>query len=456
MWRMAGIDRVQSMNTLQIVILAAGHGTRMKSDLPKILHSLGGRPALQYVLDLAHQMIPTEVVLVVSPALQDLQTPFSHKTVVQHPALGTGDAVRSAVPHLQEAGHVLVLYGDTPLIRKETLDRMVHLGQTNPELAVIVLGMRAPGSQDYARLLLNAQGGLEEIIEYKDATLVQRELPLCNSGVMLIRGDLLKGFLEALTPNNASKEYYLTDLVKMARAQGLPCGMVEGEASEFMGINTRQDLAQAEAILQDRWRDQAMTQGVTLVDPKTVYLSYDTTLASDVTVHPFVTFGPGVVIETGAEILSFCCLRQAHIGSGAVVGPFAHLRDGVVLQEKAEIGNFVEVKKSTFGAGAKAKHLSYIGDAEVGKKANIGAGTITCNYDGVRKSKTQIGEGAFIGSNCSLVAPVSIGDRAIVGAGSVLTQDVAPEALAVARAKQTSIEKGAEKLRKKQQQRKDA
>jgi len=446
---------VRLMNTLQIVILAAGHGTRMQSDLPKILHPLGGRPALDYVLDLAQRMTSTQSILVVSPALQGLTTPFSHTTVVQHPARGTGDAVRCALPHLKAQGHVLVLYGDTPLIRQETLERMVALSRATPELAVIVLGMRPEKRDGYARLSLNRQGELEEIIEYKDATPAQRELPLCNSGVMLIRADLLKGFLENLTPNNASQEYYLTDLVKMARTQGYSCGVVEGEASEFMGINTRQDLAQAEAILQDRWREQAMTQGVTLVDPQTVYLSYDTALASDVTIHPFVTFGPGVVLEKGAEVLSFCHLRQTHVGAGAVVGPFAHLRDGVVLEERAEIGNFVEIKKSTFGGGAKAKHLSYIGDAAVGAGANVGAGTITCNYDGVRKSKTHIGEGAFVGSNCSLVAPVSIGDRAIVGAGSVITQDVASDALAVARAKQTALEKGAERFRKKQLQRKD-
>lgn len=443
------------MNKLQIIILAAGHGTRMKSDLPKILHTLGGRPSLHYVLDLAQSLRPQRVVLVVSPGLKDLTTPFSHQTVVQPLAQGTGDGVRCALPLLTEQGHVLVLYGDTPLIQKETVDRMVKLSQTNPDLGVLVLGMRGEASEGYARLRFNAQGGLEEIIEFKDATPEQRALPFSNSGVMLIRADLLKGFINALVPNNAAGEYYLTDLVKMARAQGLACAMVEGGACEFMGINTRQDLARAEATLQDRWRDKALQSGVTLVDPKTVYFSYDTVFASDVTLHPFVTFGPGVVLEKGATILSFCCLSHALVGPGAVVGPFAHLREGVILEEKSEIGNFVEVKKSAFGVGAKAKHLSYIGDTEVGTKANIGAGTITCNYDGVRKSKTQIGEGAFIGSNCSLVAPLSIGAHAIVGAGSVLVQDVQSEALAVARAKQTSVEKGALRFRKKQQQRKD-
>lgn len=440
---------------LHIVILAAGQGTRMKSDLPKILHPLGGRPLLYYVLDLAQQMNSQDTVLVVSPVLKDIETPFSHKTVVQHPARGTGDAIKCALPHLKEEGHVLVLYGDTPLIQPETLDRLILLSQNQPELAVILLGMSPQDAQGYARLLLNERGDLEDVVEYKDLTPSQKEIPLCNSGVMLIRADLLGTFLPSLTANNAAKEYYLPDLVKIARQQGYACGVVEGDTSEFMGINTQQDLAQAEAVLQERWRDQAMTAGVTLKDPNHVYFSYDTKVDSDITIHPFVVLGPGVVLEKGAEIFPFCQLSDTHVGQGAHVGPFAHLRGGVILQEKAEIGNFVEVKKSTFGVRAKAKHLSYIGDAEIGSHANIGAGTITCNYDGFHKSKTSIGEGVFIGSNCALVAPLSIGDHAIVGAGSVVTKDVESHGLAIARGNQTVIEKGADTFRAKRQKRKD-
>ncbi|OJW54009.1 MAG: UDP-N-acetylglucosamine diphosphorylase/glucosamine-1-phosphate N-acetyltransferase [Alphaproteobacteria bacterium 41-28] len=443
------------MNNLQILILSAGHGTRMKSDVPKILHPLGGRPVLHYVLDLVHLMTPQEVVLVVSPLLKDIKTPFVHQTVVQHPAQGTGDAVKCALPFLKTTGHVLVLYGDTPLIRQETLDRMISASHSHPERAVIVLGMRPLDKQNYARLLLNEKGELEEIIEDRDLTPSQKEISLCNSGVMLIRGDLLESLLSALTPQNAAQEYYLTDLVKIARQRGYTCDFVEGEASEFMGINTRQDLAQAEAYLQDRWRNKAMAEGVTLMDPKTIYFSYDTKLASDVTLHPHVIFGPGVEIEKGAEILSFCRLSESHVGPYALVGPFAHLRGGVHLQEKAEIGNFVEVKKSTFGPKAKAKHLSYIGDADIGSQANIGAGTITCNYDGFSKFKTQIGEGVFIGSNSSLVAPLSIGDYAIIGAGSVVTQDVESRALAIARGNQSTFDKGADKFREKRKKGKD-
>ncbi len=442
------------MNNLQIVILSAGQGTRMKSDTPKVLHSLGGRPLLHYVLDLAHHMTLQEVILVVSPSLKDIKTPFSHQTVVQHPAQGTGDAVKWALPYLQTKGHVLILYGDTPLIQKKTLDHMISLTQNHPDRALTLLGMRPLDKQNYARLLLNERGDLEEVIEDKDLTLLQKEIPLCNSGVMLVRGDLLKSLLSDLTPHNAAKEYYLTDLVKIARLKGYTCGVVEGEASEFMGINTRQDLAQAEAFLQERWRDKAMTEGATLMDPKTIYFSYDTKLAPDVTLHPYVVLGPGVKIEKGAEILSFCRLGDTYVGSEAVVGPFAHLRGGVHLQEKVEIGNFVEVKKSTFGIKAKAKHLSYIGDADIGSQANIGAGTITCNYDGFSKFKTQIGEGVFIGSNSSLVAPLSIGDYAIVGAGSVVTQNVESRALAVARGNQIAHDRGADKFREKRTKRK--
>lgn len=444
------------MNSLQIVVLAAGQGTRMKSDLPKILHPLGGRPALHYVLELAHQMDPEEVVLVVSPHLRDIQTPFSHKIAVQHPALGTGDALKCALAYLKPQGHVLVLFGDTPLIQKETLDQMLGLALSQPEMAVILLGMRPADKQNYARLMINEEGEFEEVIEHKDLTPSQKEISLCNSGVALVRGDLLNTLLSSLRPNNAAQEYYLTDLVKIARQKGYSCGVVEGEASEFMGINTRQDLSLAEKIFQDRWRDKAMTEGVTLVDPTTVYFSYDTKFSSDITLHPCVVLGPGVVLEKGAEILPFCRLSETYVGPQAIVGPFAHLRGGVCLQEKAEIGNFVEVKKSTFGSKAKAKHLSYIGDAEIGPQSNIGAGTITCNYDGFKKSKTYIGEGVFIGSNSSLVAPLTIGDYAIVGAGSVVVKDVESRALALARSNQTILENGADMFREKRQTRKDS
>ncbi len=348
-----------------------------------------------------------------------------------------------------------MLYGDTPLIQKETLQRMLDLSHSQPEMAVILLGMRPVSPEGYGRLILNERGGLEDIIEQKDLNPSQKEIPLCNSGVMLIRADLLTSLLSGLTPHNAANEYYLTDVVKVARQMGYECAVAFGEADEFMGINTRQDLANAESVLQRRWREHAMSAGVTLKDPQHIYLSFDTTFSSDVTLHPFVVLGPNVVIEQGAEVLPFCQLSDTHIGKDARVGPFAHLRGGVELQEKAEVGNFVEVKKSTFGVSAKAKHLSYIGDTDVGSQANIGAGTITCNYDGFRKSKTHIGKGVFIGSNSALIAPLSIGDFAIVGAGSVITQDVESQGLAVARAKQTVIPKGAEAFRKTRKKEKD-
>jgi bifunctional UDP-N-acetylglucosamine pyrophosphorylase/glucosamine-1-phosphate N-acetyltransferase len=440
---------------LQVVVLAAGQGTRMKSDIPKILHPLGGRPVLHYVLDLAHQMSPQKVVLVLNPSLKELDTSFAHHNVVQYPAQGTGDGVKWALPHVKKEGHVLILFGDTPLILKETLDRMLGLAYSRPEMAVIVLGMRPFDKQNYARLILNEKEEVEEIIEYKDLTPSQKDISLCNSGVMLVRADLLESFLSVLKPNNAAKEYYLTDLVKISHLAGYACGIVEGEASEFMGINTRQDLAKAESVLQDRWREKAMAEGVTLVDPQTIYLSFDTQFESDVILHPFVVLGTNVKIEKGAQILSFCKLSHTLVGPQSLVGPFAHLRGGVHLHEGAEVGNFVEVKKSVFGKKAKAKHLSYIGDTTMGAKANVGAGTITCNYDGYRKFQTTIGEGVFIGSNSSLVAPVTIGDYAIVGAGSVITKNIESYDLGIARGKQINLEKGATKVREKRNTREE-
>lgn len=441
---------------MQIVVLAAGHGTRMKSDLPKILHPLGGRPVLHYVLDLAEQFHPEKTVLVVSPALGEIQTPFNHQTVVQHPAQGTGDAVKFAMPHLSSESHVLVLYGDTPLIEKKTLDNMIAVSHTHPETAVIVLGMQLEAPGGYGRLILNAQGELEEIIEAKDLKPEQKSENLCNSGVMLIKGELLEPLLNTLTPQNAGKEYYLTDIVQSARKMGHVCRVVEGDPSEFIGINTREDLASAEASLQQKWRKEALSKGVTLRDPQTTYFSYDTKVAEDVTIHPCVVFGPGVIIEKDAEIFSFCEMSESFIGPKAKVGPFARLRGGVHLEDEAEVGNFVEAKKSHFGKKAKAKHLSYIGDAELGTRANIGAGTITCNYDGYNKFQTKIGESVFIGSNSSLVAPLTVGDFAIVGAGSVVTEDIESRDLVISRGTQTAFEKGADKFREKRLKGKDA
>ncbi len=443
------------LNKLQIIVLAAGQGTRMKSEKPKILHVLGGQPALYYVLSLSEKFQPTQMILVVSPSLKEIQTPFQHHIAIQHSPQGTGDAVKCALPYLNSSEHVLVLYGDTPLIQKETLEKMLTLSSEIPETAVIVLGMNLEQPGNYGRLILNEKKELDAIIEVKDLDPSQKAISLCNSGVMLIRGDLLESLLETLTPQNAGNEYYLTDIVQSARQKGLTCRVVEGDASEFIGINTRQDLAQAEATLQERWRNHAMAEGVTLIDPQTTYFSYDTKIASDITIHPCVVLGPGVVIEKGAEIFSFCQISNSYIGPQTRVGPFAHLRGGVHLEEQAEIGNFVEVKKSRFRLKAKAKHLSYIGDADIGSKTNIGAGAITCNYDGFQKYETRIGESTFIGSNTSLIAPISIGDHVIVGAGSVVNQDIKNRDLVVARSQAKTFENGADKFRDKRLKRKD-
>lgn len=443
------------MKNLQIVVLAAGHGTRMVSDVPKVLHLLGGRPVLHYPLELAKNLSSTKTVLVVSPTLKDIQTPFQHETVIQHPARGTGDALKCALPLLKPEGYVLVLYGDTPLIQQETLEQMIRLCEKQPETAIILLGMRPENPKGYGRLMTNSKGELKEVIEEKDLNPSQKAIPLCNSGVMLIRADLLESFLNALTPSNASQEYYLTDCVQRANLEGYTCLIVEGSASELRGINTRKDLAETELSLQNRWREKIMSEGVTLIDPQTTYFSYDTKIACDVIIHPCVVLGPKVMIEKGAQIFSFSQLSDTYVGSQAQVGPFAHLRGGVHLEEKAEIGNFVEVKKSRFRVNSKAKHLSYIGDTDVGSKANIGAGTITCNYDGFQKFETQIGENVLIGSNSSLIAPLSIGDHAIVGAGSVVTENIKSSDLYVSRSQQTVLDKGADRFREKRLQRKD-
>ncbi|MEB3701429.1 Bifunctional UDP-N-acetylglucosamine diphosphorylase/glucosamine-1-phosphate N-acetyltransferase GlmU [Candidatus Bealeia paramacronuclearis] len=441
---------------LEVVILAAGQGKRMRSVLPKIFHPLGGKPILDYVIETALSLKPQKTVLVLSPILEKYAFSRVSATVFQDPPQGTGDAVKCALPKLNCNGDVLVLFGDTPLVTKDTLDRLIQKKSEDSSLGVLVLGMEPETQSGYARLKVSSEGYLEEIIEDKDANEKDKDIRICNSGVMLVEGGLLKDLLPKLTPNNAQGEYYLTDLVKLARSTGRKCGYVTGHPDEFMGINSREDMAQVETILQNRWRKKFMAEGVTLRDPASTYFSYDTDIAHDVTIHPGVVFGSGVKIETGAEILPYCRISESHIGPWAVVGPFAHLRPGTKLEEKAEVGNFVEVKKSTFRKGAKAKHLSYVGDTDVGEKANIGAGTITANYDGFSKFKTKIGAHVLIGSNSTLVAPVDVEAGAIVGAGSVITEDVPQDTLALARGRQVNLEGRAKLFRDEHQKKKEA
>lgn len=439
-----------SSGPIAVVILAAGMGTRMKSSLPKVMHPLLGRPMVQQVVETALALSPQRVVTVVGPQMETVSAAVApHPTVVQEDRLGTAHALRQARTVLEGfAGTVLVLYGDTPLITDQTLRRMVAVRQDSPEVAAVVLGFRpAAGPGDYGRLITAADGSLDAIVEAREATPEQRAVPLCNSGVMALEAPALWGWLDRIDNANAKGEYYLTDLIALARADGRRCVVIEGAEDELLGINARAELAAAESIAQERKRREAMAGGVTLIDPKSVFFSHDTRLGRDVLVWPFTVFGPGVTIGSGVVIKGFCHFEHCAIADGATLGPYARLRPGAEIGEGAHIGNFVEVKKATIEAGAKVNHLTYIGDARVGPKANVGAGTITCNYDGFDKHKTDIGAGAFIGSNTALVAPVTVGDGAIVGAGSVITGDVPADALAVTRSPQESREGWAGRFR---------
>jgi bifunctional UDP-N-acetylglucosamine pyrophosphorylase/glucosamine-1-phosphate N-acetyltransferase len=420
------------------IILAAGQGTRMKSSLAKPLHQVGGRSMLDWSLALADAVGAARRVVVWgrhSPDVKARAEAAGAAAALQDPPMGTGHAVVCAKEALAGAkGQAVVLYADTPLIRPETVQRVFTALEEGA--AVAVLGFEPEDPYGYGRLVENAQGGLEAIVEEKEATPEQRAIGLCNSGVMAASVEHLFDLLSEVTNDNARGEHYLTDIVAIARKRGLTCKAVRGEASEMLGVNSRGDLAAAEAAFQSRRRAEAMAAGVTLTAPGTVFFSHDTEIAADVTVEPNVVFGPGVRVEAGARIRAFSHLEGATVGAGAEVGPYARLRPGADLREGAKVGNFVEIKNAVLHEGSKANHLSYVGDAEVGAKANIGAGTITCNYDGFFKHRTVIGAGAFIGSNTSLVAPVTVGAGGFTASGSVITADVPEDALALARARQ--------------------
>jgi bifunctional UDP-N-acetylglucosamine pyrophosphorylase / glucosamine-1-phosphate N-acetyltransferase len=429
------------------VILAAGLGTRMRSELPKVLHALAGRPMIGHLAATVATLAPAKVVVVTAPDMDAVVAAAKPAVgAVQHPALGTGHAVRAAMPALAGfAGDVLVLYGDSPLITAETLRAM--LAKRHAGAAVVVLGFRPADPTGYGRLVADAAGNLDRIVEHKEASEAERQIGLCNSGFMAIDGAVLPALLERLENHNAKGEYYLTDIVGHARAEGLGCSFVEAEAEELIGVNSRAELAVAEGILQRRLRAAAMATGATLLDPASTYFSFDTKLGSDVVVEPNVFFAPGVTIGNNVRVRAFSHLEGCRVAEGAVIGPFARLRPGADLGRDVHVGNFVEVKNTVIEAGAKANHLTYLGDARVGAGSNIGAGTITCNYDGFGKYFTDIGAGAFIGSNTALVAPVTIGNMAIVGAGSTITRDVPAGAVALTRADQRSMPDAAEPFR---------
>jgi len=443
---------------LAVVVLAAGKGTRMKSDLHKVLHPVGGRPMLHHLLATVDALEPSRKILVVGAGREQVEAAVDGcEIVTQTEQHGTGHAVMVAREALEgHTGDVLVLYGDVPFIPLDVMHAMIDARTRDTNTGLVVLGFTPADAARYGRLVLDDGGTLERIVEYKDASDEERAIGLCNSGMMLIDGSALFGWLDQLSNNNAAGEYYLTDLVAVARKDGRTIAVTNALEEDVLGVNSRADLALAEACFQNAKRDAAMAAGVTLIDPTTTYFSYDTVLGQDVTIEPGVFFGPGVTLEDGVTIKAFSHLEGAVVRKGASVGPFARLRPAADIGEGAKICNFVEVKKAKLEAGVKVSHLSYIGDATIGADANIGAGTITCNYDGFLKFQTTIGAGAFIGSNTALVAPVTVGEGAMVGAGSVVTKDVEAHALAVGRGKQMGKAGFAAKFREEQAAKKAA
>jgi bifunctional UDP-N-acetylglucosamine pyrophosphorylase/glucosamine-1-phosphate N-acetyltransferase len=432
------------------IVLAAGEGTRMYSQRPKVLHQIAGRSLLAHVLDAVHAAGVTETAVVIGPDAEPVAEEAKRvlpqaEIFVQVERHGTAHAVLAARDAIARGPReVLVIFGDTPLMRPQTLTRMrAALGNG---AAVVVLGFRPRDPTGYGRLVLEG-GELIAVREEPDASAAERAIGLCNGGLMAFAGNSALAILTQIGSNNRKGEFYLTDAVAIARAMKLKAVAIETEEDDVRGINTKIQLAEAEAALQQRLRKAAMDAGVTLVAPETVFLSADTKFGRDVTVEPYVVFGPGVTVEDNAVIRSFSHLDGAHVGKGALVGPYGRLRPGARLGENVHIGNFVEIKEAVIEAGAKVNHLAYIGDARLGAGSNFGAGAIICNYDGVAKHRTDIGKGAFIGSNAALVSPVTIGDGAYVATGSVVTHDVPADALAIARSRQVVKENRAARLR---------
>jgi bifunctional UDP-N-acetylglucosamine pyrophosphorylase / glucosamine-1-phosphate N-acetyltransferase len=436
-----------------VVILAAGQGTRMRSDTHKVLHPIAGKALLMHLLDSVDRLGAERRVVVVGKGRDQVEKAIAGRNVtIAHQAeqKGTAHAVQQAREALAGYdGAVLILYGDTPFVEPETLKRMLDRLDGGGGPGVVVLASTPADPLNYGRIMLGEGDRIAKMVEFKDATDEERAVRLCNSGMMAVRAEDLFRWLDQVGNDNAAGEYYLPDVVNIAAAEGRDAVVIEGDPYETAGVNSRAELAHLELDWQRRRREQALQDGATLIDPESVWFAADTKLGRDVTVEPHVVFGPGVEIADGATIKAFSHIEGATISTKAVIGPFARLRPGAKIGEKAKVGNFVEVKKAVLGPGAKVNHLSYIGDADIGADANIGAGTITCNYDGFGKYNTVIGEGAFIGSNSALVAPVTVGDGAIVGAGSVITKDVDADSLAVERSEQKGIAGWAKRFREK-------
>jgi bifunctional UDP-N-acetylglucosamine pyrophosphorylase/glucosamine-1-phosphate N-acetyltransferase len=433
---------------LAVIVLAAGQGTRMKSALPKVMHGIAGRPMLAHVLAVAKALGPQRIVVVTAPgaeAVKQLAAEWGAETVVQERQLGTGHAVLSCEASLAGFdGNLMVLFGDAPLLTAATLSRLTARLESGADLTA--LGFRAADPAGYGRMVVEGDQ-LIRIVEDKDASHDERRIDLCFAGMLAGRANAIFDLLHGIDNRNAQSEFYLTDVIAIARKRSLHCAIVEGDEKEMLGVNSRAQLAQAESAFQARRRTELMESGVSLLAPETIHVSADTIIEPDAIIGPYVVFGPGVTVGRGAQIRAFCHLEGAEVGAGAIVGPFARLRPGAVLEESVHVGNFVEVKNARLEKGAKANHLSYIGDARVGAASNIGAGTITCNYDGDNKHFTDIGARVFVGSHATLVAPVKIGDGAYVGAGSVITENVEPDALALGRARQVVKPDRAESIR---------
>lgn len=436
---------------LGCIILAAGKGNRMKSTLPKPLHKVAGRAMVEHVIAAAQALNPDKIVVVIGRDMEQMRNAVKpYPTAIQQVANGTGGAPLAAAEHFKGFdGDVLILFGDSPLITSATLQRMVDIRRQFPAIGLTFSGMRVTTPNTYGRMVMDEDGTLKKIVECKDASDEEKKITLCNGGIVCADGTQLFKWLGALGNDNAQGEYYLTDLPAIARKDNRLTHVVEVSPTEMEGANTRVDLAKLELLAQRQLREKHMLNGATLIDPDTVFFSYDTVIGQDTVIEPNVFFGPGVTIGNNVLIKAFSHLEGAEIADSAEIGPFARLRPGTKIGTQAKIGNFVETKNTQIGAGAKASHLSYLGDAEVGEKANIGAGTITCNYDGFLKYKTKIGKEAFIGSNSALIAPVTIGNGAYVGAGSAISQDVPDNALGITRAPQINKEGWAPEFRQK-------
>ena len=434
---------------LAVIVLAAGHGSRMQAELPKVLHQVAGLPMIEHVLDTVEAILPAKVVVVIGPDMEDVARECRHHTiVVQEERLGTGHAVLQAKEALKDfVGNIVVVFGDTPLLTTDTILLMKRALDDNRKNILAVLGFKPEIPTGYGRIRCKADGTIESIVEELDANNEDLQTTLCNSGVMIFRAEVMFKELVKVKNQNVKSEYYLTDLVSLVRDSGEQVGLVVGLPDELQGINSRMELAKAESVMQNRLRIRAMAGGVTLIDPGTTWLSMDTIFGKDVTVGPNVFLGKSVEVGDRVQIKAFSHLEGVKLSSDVVVGPFARLRPGTVIGSGAKVGNFVEIKAAYIGRTTKVSHLTYIGDSNVGEAVNIGAGTITCNYDGLTKHLTEIGDGAFIGSNSALVAPVSVGENAIVGAGSVVTDDIEEDELSVTRAEQKHLKGGAKRWR---------